>query len=131
MAEHDHGAHKDECNCSGLAIVCKGLAVMFILIGLTVFLVGAVWLFNSGRALIALGLGFHVLWGIIVVLFAVWVLSWVFRMLAHRHRGCCCCCNEHGHGHGYCCCGGQCNCDECKESMDDKESKPARRRASK
>jgi hypothetical protein len=125
MAEHDHGMHKDECNCSGPAIVYKGLAVMFILIGLAVFMGAVVMLFNSGAALMALGFGFHLLWSIIVILFVIWVLSLVFRAVAHRHRCCCC-----GHGHGHCCCEGRCNCDECKES-DEEESKPARRRARK
>jgi hypothetical protein len=115
--------HDDECNCGAAAIACKGLAVMFIFIGLAIFLSVAVWLFRSGPYMMVPSFGW--VGDVIGVLIAIWILSWLFRIIAHRH-GCCCC-----RGRG-CCCGSHCNCgnDESCSCCED-ESAPAKRRARK
>lgn len=129
MAEYDHRRHHEEHSCGGPAIMFKGLAVLFIFIGLAIFVSTVLWVFRSGSAVTAPNWGFGWIWNLIGLLFAIWVLSWIFRAVTHRHR---CCCE--GHGHGHCCCGEHCHCDEggrCSCGCEDEEGKPARRRARK
>jgi len=119
--DHDHGADCDGHCCCARTLL-NGVTILFIFIGLAIFasiIYLVVYRFSS--IMLIPNLGVRLVWDLIVLLFAIWIVSWVFRVLTHRHRSCCCCCTNHDHRHGECCCGDNCNCEE--------ESKPAKRKA--
>jgi hypothetical protein len=127
------GGNGRGCCGNGSAPLFKGLAVMFILIGLSVFVSSLInALFNPALAVdcMMFGSGTGGLWNVIGLLFALMVLFCIFRNVLHRHcrcgNGCGCGCCGSGK-HGSCSCGKDCNCG-CNDAngMDKKVSRSGR-----
>ena len=112
-----------DCKCSdegcrhgcGSSPLGKGLAVMFILIGLAIFVSAVLGVLLNRFPIGMISLGLSVLWHLIGLVVAVVVIIWIFKLIFRRH--CYCGCG--------CCCGGSCSCG-CNDADDKKASKRKR-----
>ncbi len=117
---------KDDCRSGsgGASILYKGLAAMFILIGLAIFVSALLGVILNKAAVITTSLGMGTLWNIVELFFCLWVLCFIFKVIFRGfcRRGCGCC------WHGRCSCGNGCNCGCDDDSVMSRKEKTARRR---
>jgi putative membrane protein len=79
--------HEDECDCRGchhpILKIIAGIVIFILVIAVVARVVGFVFMGSMGM----MGSSWGLLSSVIVILFLIWLISWVFGLASgHRHR---------------------------------------------